>query len=49
MGVGLQLLHEQGIALDVAPGPVHSRWLRDRWPLLSPRLRLQVLRALAGA
>jgi hypothetical protein len=45
----LQFLHDQGKALDVPLAPVHSRRLRDRWPLLSPRLRLQVLRALAGA
>lgn len=45
----LTYLHDQGKALDVPLAPVHSRRLRDRWPLLSPGLRLQVVRHLLRA
>jgi hypothetical protein len=45
----LTFLHEHGIALDVPLAPVHSRRLRDRWPLLSQGLKLQILRKLLGA
>ena len=45
----LTFLHEHGIALDLPLAPVHSRRLRDRWPLLSPGLKLQILRKLLGA
>ena len=44
----LTYLHEHGIALDVPLADVRSRRLRDRWDLISPRLRLQVLRRIAG-
>lgn len=44
----LTLLHDEGIALDVPLAPVHSRRLRDRWPLLSPGLKLQIVRKLVG-
>jgi hypothetical protein len=44
----LTVLHEHGIALDMPLAPVHSRRLRDRWPLLSPSLRLQIARKLVG-
>jgi hypothetical protein len=45
----LTWLHEQGISLDVPLAPLHSRRLRDRWPLLSPGLKLQIVRKLLGA
>ena len=44
----LAFLHDKGIALDVSLAPVHSRRLRDRWPLLSSGLRLQIVRKLVG-
>lgn len=42
----LTYLHEHGVALDVQLAPVSSRRLRDRWPLLSQGLKLQMLRKL---
>lgn len=45
----LTFLHEHGIAFELSPAPVDSRRLRDRWPLLSPGLKLQILRKLLGA
>jgi hypothetical protein len=46
----LTLLHEQGVALDVPLAPIpHSRMLRDRWPLLSLKLKRQILRGLLHA
>jgi hypothetical protein len=44
----LTFLHDDGIALDVPLAAIRSRRLRDRWPLLSPKLRLQILRGLLG-
>jgi len=44
----LTYLHERGIALSVPLAPVHSRRLRDRWPLLSKTLKLQIVHKLLG-
>jgi hypothetical protein len=45
----LTVLHNDGKALDTKLAPVHSRRLRDRWALLAPATRLQLLRKLAGS
>jgi hypothetical protein len=45
----LTYLHEHNVALDVQLASVCSRRLRDRWPLLSAGLKLQILRKLLGA
>ena len=45
----LTFLHERSIALDVPLAPVHSRRLRDRWPLLSAPSRKQILGKLLNA
>ena len=42
----LTYLHEKGIALDRPLAEIHSRRLRDRWPLLSKNLQQQILRKL---
>ena len=45
----LTFLHERGIALEVPLAPLQSRRVRDRWPLLSAKLRLQIMRGLLNA
>jgi hypothetical protein len=46
----LKLLHDQGKALDVPMAEVPpSRMLRDRWPLLSLKLKRQILGKLLHA
>jgi hypothetical protein len=46
----LTLLHERGISLDVPLAPIpHSRMLRERWPLLSLKLKREIVRRLLHA
>jgi hypothetical protein len=44
----LTVLHEHGKALDVPLAPPASRKLRDRWALMSLRLRRQIIRSQSG-
>jgi hypothetical protein len=45
----LKYLHDNGKALDLTFAPVHSRMLRDRWPLLSAKRRQDIIRKILKA
>jgi hypothetical protein len=41
----LKFLHDRGKHLDVPLAPLHSRSMKDRWPLLSDKRKRDIIRA----